>query len=81
VGSEVYTTMEPCSERLSKKTSCTQHLLHHKVKRVIIGVLEPDNFVKCDGVKLLEEAGIQVDFTTDLTALCTALNSHLTAPL
>ncbi|EGG03416.1 uncharacterized protein MELLADRAFT_109238 [Melampsora larici-populina 98AG31] len=60
-------TMEPCSVRLSGKTSCVDKILEwndeHREKRigeVWLGVLEPKDFVVCEGVRKLKEMGILV---------------------
>ncbi len=76
-GSELYTTMEPCSVRLSGKKPCVESCIEAKVARVIIGVMEPNNFVQCEGVRLLREQGIQVDLLKGLEAECLAPNQHL----
>ena len=59
---DMYCTMEPCSERLSGKTSCTDRILEAKglIGRVVLGVREPDTFVRCVGVEKLQENGIVV---------------------
>lgn len=61
-GLDMYATMEPCSERLSGNKSCTDRILEAGglIRRVILGVREPDKFVKCVGVEKLEEHGIVV---------------------
>ncbi|KAH8556294.1 cytidine deaminase-like protein, partial [Umbelopsis sp. PMI_123] len=55
-----YTTMEPCSKRLSGNKPCVERLIEAKVKKVIMGIKEPPNFVECSGVDLLQQAGIEV---------------------
>ncbi|CAB09771.1 CMP deaminase family/ methyltransferase bifunctional enzyme involved in riboflavin biosynthesis and tRNA pseudouridine biosynthesis Rib2 [Schizosaccharomyces pombe] len=59
-GAIMYSTMEPCSKRLSKKVSCTDLIVKQKFSTVVLGSLEPDIFVKCEGVDLLKKAGIVV---------------------
>ena len=61
-GLDMYVTMEPCSERLSGNKSCTDRILEADglIRRVILGVREPDKFVKCVGVERLMEHGIIV---------------------
>jgi pyrimidine deaminase RibD-like protein len=73
VGAILYTTMEPCVERLSGNTPCVQRIIGTKVddvsriKTVICGVQEPETFVKeNNGRKLLQDAGIEVLYVTDL---------------
>ena len=59
-GVDIYTTMEPCSVRLSGNIPCTTRLLQVGIKRVFLGTMEPDEFVKCEGVQILKDAGVQV---------------------
>ena len=68
----LYTTMEPCSERLSKKDACVQRILNFNranvvidgarlaITRVVQGVREPDDFVVCAGTQLLQDQGLSV---------------------
>lgn len=47
-GTVLYTTMEPCSFRLSGNEPCVQRILaqNGNIKNVFVGVIEPDTFVK-----------------------------------
>lgn len=59
----LYTTMEPCSERLSGNVPCVQRILAlgGKVATVYVGVKEPETFVGDNkGRRMLEEKGIRV---------------------
>lgn len=56
----VYTTLEPCSVRLSGLQPCTDKLIAAGVKRCVIGAAEPPDFVKCEGAQKLKESGIEV---------------------
>ncbi|UNI22554.1 hypothetical protein JDV02_008433 [Purpureocillium takamizusanense] len=59
----LYTTMEPCSKRLSGKLPCVERVLRQSswIKQVYVGVQEPDTFVQGNpGRRMLEEAGIEV---------------------
>ena len=58
----LYTTMEPCSERLSGNLPCVKRVLRlaGTIRTVYVGVLEPAKFVTNTGIKSLEEAGICV---------------------
>ena len=76
----LYTTMEPCSERLSGRTACTTHCLVSHVQRVVVGVEEPKVFIgNCQGMKLLAEAGVEVRRLAGLEEQCLAMNQHLLA--
>lgn len=57
----LYTTMEPCSFRLSGNDPCVQRIINTngKIKTVFVGVLEPDTFVKDNSSRtLLQRQGI-----------------------
>jgi len=56
----VYTTLEPCSVRLSGLQSCADKLIAAGVRRCVIGAAEPPDFVKCEGAQKLKEAKIEV---------------------
>ncbi|KAJ1961101.1 hypothetical protein IWQ62_003987 [Dispira parvispora] len=73
----MYTTMEPCSTRLSGNTPCTERIIRAGLARVVLGVKEPDNFVQCEGVRLLQAAGIRVDYLAGFEQECLAPNSHI----
>ncbi|ORY87123.1 CMP/dCMP deaminase family protein [Protomyces lactucae-debilis] len=58
---DCYTTMEPCSERLSGNLPCVDRLIASgRIKRVLQGVAEPADFVACTGSTRLRDAGIEV---------------------
>lgn len=59
-GADLYSTMEPCSVRLSGNLPCVQRIVEAKIGRVFQGVEEPADFVKCAGSQILQEAGISV---------------------
>ncbi|KAI0133672.1 cytidine deaminase-like protein [Xylariales sp. AK1849] len=58
----LYTTMEPCSVRLSGNLPCADRILGigKKIKTVYVGVQEPEKFVSHNsGKSRLEQAGIR----------------------
>lgn len=59
-GSVIYTTMEPCSERLSGNLPCADRLIEAgSINACFVGVVEPDTFIKDNvGRKKLESTGI-----------------------
>ena len=61
-GGTMYTTMEPCSQRLSGKPCCCDLLLAAGIARVVMAVHEPPNFVRCEGVDRLRQGGVAVRF-------------------
>jgi pyrimidine deaminase RibD-like protein len=64
----LYTTMEPCNERLSGNTTCVERILGlgDSIKVVYVGIREPDTFIKDnEGIKRLEAAGVRVVLLDD----------------
>ncbi|RYP30570.1 hypothetical protein DL767_006160 [Monosporascus sp. MG133] len=59
----LYTTVEPCSKRLSGNTSCVDRILAigKRISTVYVGVKEPEKFVSDNSSSLkLKDAGINV---------------------
>ncbi|KAL5511691.1 hypothetical protein ACEPAH_4909 [Sanghuangporus vaninii] len=67
---DVYTTMEPCSVRTSGLAPCADALIDAGIARCIIGVGEPDDFVKCEGAKKLTDADIKVVWLKGMEREC-----------
>lgn len=62
----VYTSMEPCSVRLSGRPPCTDRLLACRARRVVVAVPEPPKFVAaCEGTVRLRAAGCEVLYGRD----------------
>ncbi|ORY06426.1 hypothetical protein K493DRAFT_310561 [Basidiobolus meristosporus CBS 931.73] len=77
-GAVMYTTMEPCSLRLSGNKPCCERLIEAKIKRVVLGVLEPPKFVEdCTGAMQLEKNGIEVYHLKGFEEECLRPNSHV----
>ncbi|MFE0152822.1 dCMP deaminase [Nonomuraea sp. NPDC059007] len=69
-GTTLYSTLEPCSFRKSRPTTCTELILRAGIPRVVIAWREPDLFVAdCQGVELLQEHGVEVIELSDLASL------------
>lgn len=58
-GATMYVTLEPCSH-YGKTPPCAQMLVSRKIKRCVIGKLDPNPLVAGNGVKILRDAGIEV---------------------
>jgi diaminohydroxyphosphoribosylaminopyrimidine deaminase/5-amino-6-(5-phosphoribosylamino)uracil reductase len=56
-GAEVFVNLEPCSF-YGKTPPCVDLLIEKKVKRVVIGMLDPNPKVNGEGVRKLNQAGI-----------------------
>ena len=59
-GATVYVTLEPCCH-VGQTSPCTDTLIAAKVARIVVAMQDPNPLVAGKGVKLLREAGIQVD--------------------
>jgi pyrimidine deaminase RibD-like protein len=59
-GATVYTTLEPCTSRHHPKIPCLERLIERKVKRVVIGMLDPDSRVSGKGQMRLRKANVAV---------------------
>ena len=74
----IYSTLEPCSQRRSPRTPCTQRILEAGIPRVVIAWREPSLFVdNCVGYEQLVEAGVAVMELPELASAAKAANSHL----
>ena len=58
-GATVYTTLEPCVDRNPPKKSCAQRLIDRRVRRVVIGYMDPDDRGK--GYHALADRNIDVE--------------------
>ncbi|KAG2078240.1 diaminohydroxyphosphoribosylamino-pyrimidine deaminase [Suillus decipiens] len=67
---DVYTTLEPCSVRTSGLPACADTLIRARIRRCIIGVGEPDDFVKCEGAQKMKNAGIEIIWYSGLEQEC-----------
>jgi diaminohydroxyphosphoribosylaminopyrimidine deaminase/5-amino-6-(5-phosphoribosylamino)uracil reductase len=79
----LYTSMEPCARRLSGKTPCVTLITESGIRRIVVGILEPDLFVPdACGVSALETLNIQVDMIMDEEChrLASSANVHLLSP-
>jgi diaminohydroxyphosphoribosylaminopyrimidine deaminase/5-amino-6-(5-phosphoribosylamino)uracil reductase len=58
-GATMYVTLEPCNHH-GRTPPCTDALVAAKIKRVVIGCLDPNPHVEGGGVDKLKQAGIEV---------------------
>ena len=57
--STCYVTLEPCSH-YGKTPPCAQLLCRHHPRRVVVGTVDPNPRVAGRGIKMLQDAGIEV---------------------
>jgi pyrimidine deaminase RibD-like protein len=75
----VYTTLEPCTPevRSDPLTCCTELIRQAEVKRVFIGILDPNQGVRGTGLWELQERGIEVElFPPELAKRIRVLNDR-----
>jgi len=72
-GASVYVTLEPCAHE-GQTPPCTKALIDAGVRRVVIGARDVDPRVSGAGVRLLQEAGIDVHVGV-LEKECKAMNA------
>ena len=56
----LYVTLEPCCH-YGKTPPCTEIIIEKGIKKVFVGILDPNPLVAGKGVKILQEAGIEVE--------------------
>jgi len=59
-GADMYVTLEPCSH-YGKTPPCALKIIDKKIKRVFVSQLDPNPLVNSKGIKLLKDAGIEVE--------------------
>lgn len=72
--STLYVSLEPCSH-YGKTPPCANLIIHHKIKRVVIGSLDPNPLVSGKGIQLLKDAEVEVT-TGVLEKACSTLNKR-----
>lgn len=58
-GATMYVTLEPCSH-YGNTPPCARKIVEKKIKKVVIGAVDPNPLVAGNGIKILEENGIEV---------------------
>lgn len=62
-GCTLYATLEPCAPgaRHSPKLGCAERIVNARIKKVYIGIEDPDPLVAGKGVKYLQQHGVEVE--------------------
>ena len=76
-GGTLYSSLEPCSQRASRRRTCTELILAAGIARVVFALREPPLFADCQGAELLERAGVEVLELPELAAGVRAVNANL----
>lgn len=71
-GATLYVTLEPCAHQ-GKQPPCFEAIIKNRIKRVVIGHLDPNPLVSGKGIKAMKEAGIEVSINV-LEKECEELN-------
>lgn len=59
-GATMYVTLEPCCHH-GHQPPCTEAIIEHGIKRVVVGLLDPNPLVSGKGIDILRKAGVEVD--------------------
>jgi len=78
-GATLYSSMEPCSVRLSGRLPCTDRIAAAGIRRVVYALREPPVFVRCEGHEKLRAAGVETHEIEALAAYAQEVQRHLTA--
>lgn len=71
-GAALFVTLEPC-RHFGKTPPCTDAIIEHKIKKVVIGMPDPDEKMRGGSIRLLNEHGIETKVGV-LEDECRALN-------
>jgi len=72
-GATLYVNLEPCCHH-GKTPPCTDAIIKSGIKRIVIGMVDPNPLVNLQGIKILRERGIEVESGIEEQA-CEQLNS------
>jgi len=67
-GATLYTTLEPCAHASERGPTCAALIPAAGIKRVVIGVIDPDPRTAGKGIEQLRSAGIEVTLLDDNAA-------------
>jgi ATP-dependent DNA helicase RecG len=78
-GAVLFTTLEPCAPgaRSEKKTSCAKRIVNRRIKKVWVGISDPDPLVDGKGIQYLTDNNVAVElFDRDLQEIIRKANAN-----
>lgn len=73
---ELYVTLEPCSFQ-GKTPSCARAIVNKKIKKVYVGIIDPHPKNQGEGIRILKEAGIDIELGLLAEEINEELSQHL----
>jgi len=61
-GKTLITTLEPCTKRGVEKTPCSEHIVKNAIKKVIIGMIDPNDDIRGKGILFLRQNNIHIEY-------------------
>jgi diaminohydroxyphosphoribosylaminopyrimidine deaminase/5-amino-6-(5-phosphoribosylamino)uracil reductase len=75
-GATLWTTLEPCSHH-GRTPPCSEAIVSAGVRRVVVGIEDPDPLVAGTGLARLRDAGIEVEVGVEAAAITEQLAPYL----
>ena len=76
-GATLVTTLEPCSHT-GRTPPCTEAIIAAGIRRVVVGIEDPDPLVAGQGIAALRDAGVDVTLGVEAEAVTEQLAPYLT---
>ncbi len=76
-GATIYSSMEPCSKRMSEPVSCSQLIIENGFSRAVFALYEPSHFVNCEGAYNMRHSGLEVKYMPQYAKKVRKINEHV----
>ena len=71
----LFVTLEPCTYRNSNVASCSNEIINRGIKKVFIGIVDPNEKINFKGIEYMKENGVFVRmYDDDLASVLKELN-------